>query len=346
MSVGYTQWTNIGDRFFPAGDVVKTLPPGYYSLDSSMTQGLYFQTKKTKSEELVKFPDSHSDAVLEEINKFWALEGKFREADIPYKRGMMLYGPPGSGKTCTIRLAIDSLVNEHDGIVIDFPGTYLFKDGYPVLREINEGLPLVVLMEDMDAILRQSNESDVLNLLDGIFDIDRTIFLATTNYPEQLGGRILNRPSRFDKKFFIGMPSAEAREVYIRTKFKDDDDKQITRMVEDTDGMSIAHIKELYVAHKILGDTYENSIQTLRDMASQSSSSSFDNFHIADDYDRPEEAVRSYRESKEKYYSQFGTGKVYQEAVKRKGQMIPEGNGSKKTKKWSSPDEIGGMIVE
>lgn len=334
----YTQWTNIGDMYFPAGEVVKTLPPGYYALESSMTRGLYFKTKQTKNEELIKFPDSNSDAVLEEIDKFWALEDKFRENDMPYKRGLMLYGPPGSGKTCTIRLAIESLVNEHKGIVIDFPDTYLFEEGYPILREINAGLPLVVLMEDIDAILRRSSESNLLNLLDGVFDIDRTIFLATTNYPEQLGSRVMNRPSRFDKKFFVGMPSAEAREVYIRAKFKEADDSMIKKIVEDTDGMSIAHLKELYVAHNILGDSYENAISTLKDMFSQTSASSFDPYHIADNCEKYESAV-AYSEAKEKHYARFGSGKVYQEATKKPGRIISE-------RSMPSPDQIGDMLTE
>jgi len=55
----------------------------------------------------------------------------------------------------------------------------------------------------------------VLNLLDGVKQVDNIIYIATTNYPELLEERILNRPSRFDRRFHIGTPSAEVRKFYF-----------------------------------------------------------------------------------------------------------------------------------
>ncbi|MGH9194617.1 MAG: hypothetical protein ACRD1T_02620 [Acidimicrobiia bacterium] len=50
--------------------------------------------------------------------------------------------------------------------------------------------------------------------------VKRTVFLAITNYPEDLGPLIINRPSRFDKRFFIGHPKDAARHVYFRRLLK------------------------------------------------------------------------------------------------------------------------------
>jgi len=278
-----TQWTETGPGvFFPAGQVTKKLPPGYYSIESSM-QGPYFRRKVAKTENLIRFPDSESDKVIDEINKFWTLEEHFAEHSVPYKRGMMLEGPPGSGKTCTIRIVVDDVVNKWDGIVVDFPdSSNLFVEGYSILRHIQPDVPLVVLMEDIDATLRYG-ESSILNLLDGMHDIHRVVFLATTNYPEKLGSRILNRPSRFDKRFHIGMPSAEARELYIRSKLNALDettDEEIARWVEDTEGLSIAHIKELFVNTKILGNPYEEAVEVLKAMKVTKASTTFDDYRV------------------------------------------------------------------
>jgi len=109
-------------------------------------------------------------------------------------------------------------------------------------------------------------------------DIHKAVFLATTNYPEKLGSRILNRPSRFDKKFFIAMPNRLAREMFIRSRLENE--SEIQKWADDTDGLSIAHIKELFVATKILGDSYDEALGVLKEMRSTPSSELFDDFEI------------------------------------------------------------------
>lgn len=126
-------------------------------------------------------------------------------------------------------------------------------------------------MEDIDSILENYVESEVLNILDGINMIEKAVFLATTNYPERLGPRIINRPSRFDKRFKINHPQEESRRLYFEyilggkegvKSLKIDLDK----WVEDTEDFSIAHLKELFTAVIVLGDDYEEAIEALSTM--------------------------------------------------------------------------------
>jgi SpoVK/Ycf46/Vps4 family AAA+-type ATPase len=113
-----------------------------------------------------------------------------------------------------------------------------------------------------------------LNILDGVDQVDKVVFLATTNYPEVLGARILNRPSRFDKRFKIGHPNAESRKLYFKHLIGGEEKTKglnidLKRWVTDTDGFSIAHLKELFVAVCILGDEYAKAIETLSSMKEQ-----------------------------------------------------------------------------
>lgn len=318
----FVQWTTSdGDTFFPAGRVAKQLPPGYYDIGQTMTGEIYFKKKQAKAEQLLRFPDSASDKVIANIESFWDLEDKFVAAGIPYRRGIALYGPPGSGKTCILRIAIDNLVNKRAGVVVDFPGPHLMHESYRVLRQIHANMPLVVLMEDLDSILDRHMESDVLNLLDGVTDIRKAVFLATTNYPERLGSRILNRPSRFDQKYYVGMPNREAREMYLRTKL--DDEKEIQKWADDTEDFSIAHLKELFVANKIFGDDYTEALNVLTEMSSTPSSKLFDRYDIKMG-EEPVKArganrymtVKDLEKFQDNSWSMFGSGEPYKMAKK------------------------------
>lgn len=274
----YVQWMTSNNKVFaPASNNVEKLKPGFYEIRVTMN-GLFFVRIGLKLDELIKFPDTTSDKVVHEIETFWDREPLFKDAKLAFKRGMLLYGPPGSGKSCTIKLVIQNIV-KRGGVVINFEDPGSFKAGMKILREIQPETPVVVLMEDIDAILDRNNESDVINIIDGVTPMEKVVFLATTNYPERLGSRIMNRPSRFDKRFEIGMPNSESRRLYLSSKLGEKlSGKELEKWVKDSEGMSIAHLKELIVAVKILGDDYEAAIATLRAMEVPVSSSEFDQY--------------------------------------------------------------------
>jgi len=272
----FIQWMTSDNRFFfPAASVAKALPPGFYDMRRSMSGEIFFEKSAVSLEGIMRFPETSSDSVIDEIETFWEKEDEFRQKKLAYKRGILLYGPPGSGKTCTVKIILANVV-KRNGIAFKFPGPDLFVDAMKVFREIQEGTPVIVLMEDIDAILNRHSESDVLNILDGVTGVDKCVFLATTNYPEKLSSRTLNRPSRFDKRILIGMPNSESRRIYLETKLKSAD--EIDRWVKDTEGLSIAHLKELVIAVKILDEPYKEALETLREMRKSIRSTDFDDY--------------------------------------------------------------------
>lgn len=244
----YVQWTtHNGNIFVPSGKTKEMLTPGVYEIGNSPSLGLYFERIAVKTEGLLRFPDTTSDRVVDEIQRFWERGPIFQKYGLAYKRGIVLWGPPGSGKSCTIQLIMDDVV-KRNGIVLSFGHPTLFIDGMRTLRQIQPDTPVVVTMEDIDSILQMYNESEVLNILDGVNEVEKVVFLATTNYPEQLGARIINRPSRFDKRFKIDFPNDEARKMYFEHLINEEDRKKhnikISKWVKDSEGMSIAHLKE------------------------------------------------------------------------------------------------------
>ncbi len=264
---GIVQWSTADDKsFFGASTTRMVLPPGLYDIQLSSSQGLFFERVPIKTEGLLRFPDSAADRVIREISLFWDRASIFKQYGLIHKRGILLMGPPGGGKSSLIQILLKD-VCQRGGVAVRFghPSTFLL--GMRLLREIQPDTPVVVLMEDLDSIIENFNESLVLNILDGVELVNRSVFLASTNYPERLGPRIVNRPSRFDKRILIGYPSPEARRLYFEHLVSAAaDNVDLERWVLDTEGFSFAHMRELFIATLILGDPYEEALATLRGM--------------------------------------------------------------------------------
>lgn len=271
--IGYCQWSTADGKVFqPAHRTTDVLVPGVYEISANSSLGMFFQKVPIRTEGLMHLPDSNSNKVINEISTFWDRENIFKEYELIHKRGILLWGPPGSGKSCTIQLVMDDVV-KRGGVVIRFTEPSLFMTGMRAFRDIQPETPAIVIMEDIDSIINMYCESHVLNILDGVNEVHKTVFLATTNYPHLLGGRIVNRPSRFDKRFKIDMPSHAARQMYFENMFERVDAKERERLAFDSEkwaidmaGLSIAHLKELFVAVVVLGDDYHEAVNTLQTM--------------------------------------------------------------------------------
>lgn len=264
-----TQWaTTDGTRFFPAGKTFSLLQPGVYEVKYSNSKGYYFEKVQVKTEGLLRFPEGESEKVVAEIQNFWTKETIYADFGLTYKRGIILWGPAGSGKSSTIQIVMHDVI-ERDGVVFKFNAEpHMLLEGIRLFREVQPETKIVILMEDIDSLLEEYGESEVLNILDGVDKIERVVFLATTNYPEKLGDRIINRPSRFDKRFRMPHPNKKCRRIYFEHLLQKNDKIEIDLdcWVKETDGFSIAHLKELFIGVCILGEDYKEAISTLRAM--------------------------------------------------------------------------------
>ncbi len=75
--------------------------------------------------------------------------------------------------------------------------------------------PSLVVLEDLDSMIHNQNRSFFLNELDGFRVNTGVVVLATTNHPEKLDTAILDRPSRFDRKYHFELPGEPERLAYI-----------------------------------------------------------------------------------------------------------------------------------
>jgi ATP-dependent 26S proteasome regulatory subunit len=115
----------------------------------------------------------------------------------------------------------------------------------------------LLVLEDLDSMIDNKNRSFLLNELDGFQTNTGVVVLATTNHPEKLDSSILDRPSRFDRKYYFQLPAEAERLTYIdRWNERVQPEMRITEtgaaaLAGMAEGFSFAYLKELFVASMV-----------------------------------------------------------------------------------------------
>jgi SpoVK/Ycf46/Vps4 family AAA+-type ATPase len=172
-----------------------------------------------------------------------------------------------------IQLIIKKLIETQNGIVFKIESANDVKNYTQFMKTtfkcIEPNRRIVTIIEDIDGLLQSGKETEtiLLNILDGMNQMDNIVYVATTNYPEELSERLLNRPSRFDRRYPITLPNEEVRKYYIENVMKPDDLAKIDidEWVRETKDFSIAHLHELIVSTVILNNSFEKSIKIMKE---------------------------------------------------------------------------------
>ncbi len=191
---------------------------------------------------------SQMDAITHDMATFMASQQLYKDLGFLYRRGYLLYGAPGNGKTALIR----ELTN-----TIKVPAQVIWFKEIPDERFVIalNALPTlkICIFEEISA---DENTSDVdvrglLEFLDGEHTLENCIVIATTNSPENLKANLANRPSRFDVVCEIGPPSEELAYSVLS--------QMLHRLVSQTEiqykALSFAQLKEVVLLHKLHGLT-------------------------------------------------------------------------------------------
>lgn len=268
---GESRWSEADGLFWRAKKTHAIIPPGLYNCVQVDGIGPALKRQELKTDDLLVLPEPNSEKIINEFERFWTLEERYQRFGFLFKRGFLLWGPPGSGKTSLINLMMRTIIEMYNGIIVVIEDADTAVPCLSMIRKNEPSRPLITIMEDLDALVERWGEAGYLNLLDGSEQVDNVIHIGTTNYPERLDKRFVDRPSRFDTVVKIGMPGWEAREAYFRNRFEGKDlewysDDEVEKWVRASKGFSVAHMREMIISVCCLGQSLQEVVDRLEKM--------------------------------------------------------------------------------
>jgi ATPase family associated with various cellular activities (AAA) len=267
------QWSIQNGGYYACGPTLATVPAGAYLCQGDCQGNPYLQPKKLELDDLIDFSGSLSSRILHEIDRFWTLGDRFGQYGFLHRRGYLFYGKQGGGKSSVVHQVVSKIVAAgHVAFFCVHP--YYLVACLEKFRQVEPNRPMVCVFEDIDAIIETYGDSQLLQWLDGNFQVDQAVNLATTNFPEKLDRRIIARPRRFDRILRIDAPDAALREAYFLRKVPQLSAAECGRWVRLTEGLPFAALAELVISVCCLDHDVEDAVKLLRELDQHNPSSS------------------------------------------------------------------------
>ena len=202
------------------------------------------------AEDLI-LPAETREAITRQVVGVARHRARLRGARQHLKRGLLLYGPPGVGKTHTVRYLTAALTGT---TIVELSGSSLQMIGAAcsVARTLQ---PAMIVIEDVDLIAEERGMHpgqhpllfQLLNEMDGLAEDADVVFLLTTNRADVLEPALAQRPGRVDQAVELALPDrdARARLFALYRGALEVDTSRLDEVLDRTDGVTASFLKEL-----------------------------------------------------------------------------------------------------
>lgn len=253
------------------GQTVDRIPAGIYEVVDMGMRGFGLREKPVVADDLIDLPGTVADEIFDDIESFMGLESTFQDLGLTHKRGYLMHGPGGTGKTSIGLMLARRFISRRDGVAVFTPDPQSFFHGTKLMGDVEPGRPSMYLMEEVDRIV---DSTACLSILDGESSMQGAVFVAMTNYKSSLPQRITNRPGRFARVVLIDAPPGPIQVEYLtrlarRRPDLMDGRSSPVRIVEAFRGVSMTmdHLREAFVSHVVMGEPLDAIRERFVEMA-------------------------------------------------------------------------------
>ncbi|KAH7319067.1 proteasome-activating nucleotidase [Rhexocercosporidium sp. MPI-PUGE-AT-0058] len=250
------------DLLFAVGAWTTELHKEIYVFDDahwSKDRELWASVQGASWDEVILNPTMKAN-LIEDVQGFFDNKDLYKSLAVPWKRGLILHGVPGNGKTISLKALINALGARPDPVPSLYVKSFDACQGpkYSIRQIFSHArvmAPCLLIFEDLDSLVTDKTRSYFLNEVDGLESNDGILMIGSTNHLNSLDPAISKRPSRFDRKYHFKIPNEEERVAYCQFWRKKLLESRLVEFHEDlcgvigklSEGFSFAYMKELFV---------------------------------------------------------------------------------------------------